>query len=294
MRAARYGAWTLLAAGLLAGMAGDRTTLGVARYRDELILAADLHVHSFPGDGSLAPWDLSREAERRGLDVIALTNHNNMIGWRLAAALPWAADGALIIPGEELTAVGHHMAAIGLTETVDWRQSAASAARAIRDRGGAAIAAHPVGREAKAFDDQAVRELDGYEAAHPLMFGYEEGRSDLRAFERRARALKPSIAAIGSTDFHFFAPLGFCRTFVFAQERSVDAVISAIRHGRTVACDTEGQTYGPADLSAIVAQACRASAGSPPRDSSRLDRAGTIGVWIALVTLVLCRPDEAG
>ncbi len=43
------------------------------------VLAADFHVHSFPGDGVLPPWDLAVEARRRGLDAIALTNHNAML-----------------------------------------------------------------------------------------------------------------------------------------------------------------------------------------------------------------------
>ena len=47
------------------------------------VLSADLHVHSFPGDGALPPWALASEARRRGLDIIALTNHNQMLSWTL-------------------------------------------------------------------------------------------------------------------------------------------------------------------------------------------------------------------
>ena len=34
-----------------------------------VVLAADLHVHSFPGDGTLPPWDLEVEAPDRGMGM---------------------------------------------------------------------------------------------------------------------------------------------------------------------------------------------------------------------------------
>ena len=257
------------------------------RHGDDVVLAADFHVHGFPGDGSLPPWDLSREAARRGLDAIALTNHNNHVAWRLARALPWTAGGALVIQGEELTAVGYHMASVGADSTVDWRQPASASAGLIQQRGGVAIAAHPAGKGMKGFDAAAIAAIDGYEAAHPLMFVFDEGRRDLREFERRARAVKPGIAAIGSSDFHYFAPIGFCRTFVFARERSAPAVLDAIKRGRTVACDGAGEVYGPVELASVVQGACRAAAGSPARDASAAGRFGAALLWVGLLALIL-------
>ena len=284
---ARVAAWGLVLAGLVAGSFRQVASPQALRHGDDLVLAADFHVHGFPGDGSLLPWDLSREAARRGLDAIALTNHNNQLSWRLVRAFPAFADGALLIQGEELTSVGYHMASVGADGTVDWRQPAAAAVRAIRQRGGVAIAAHPVGQEAKGFDAAALAELDGYEAAHPLMFALEKDRRELRAFELRALAAKPGIAAIGSTDFHSFAPLGFCRTFVFARERTATAIVEAIRRGRSVACDAEGEVYGPADLTPVVVAACRAAAGSPARDASSVSGFSAPLLWAGLLALVL-------
>src|SRR4029077_8709224 len=92
------------------------------------VLAGDFHVHSFPGDGLLAPWDLAVEAQRRHLDVIGLTNHNSMLSWRVAQAVPWHPPGAMLMRGVEVTAVGYHLAAIGVDAPVNWRQGVASAA----------------------------------------------------------------------------------------------------------------------------------------------------------------------
>ena len=226
-------AWGVVVAGVLLGRQGDAPRPAPLRHGDAVVLAVDFHVHSFPGDGSVAPWDLAVEARRRGLDAIALTNHNHRLQWMVTQALPFHPDGALLIPGEELTSVGYHMAVAGTERNVAWRQSAADAAARIHDEGGIAIAAHPAGEGTTGFDDRAIDLVDGVEAAHPLIYDFEDGRRDLSRFYARAKARRPTIAAIGSTDFHFFAPVGFCRKFVFARRTILSAILDAVRRGAT-------------------------------------------------------------
>ena len=289
---ARTTAWLLLAAGLaLAASVPEPPPVARPAHGSFVVLAGDFHVHSFPGDGSLPPWEIAREARRRGLDVVALTNHNTMLSSRLAGMFRSASGGALLIPGQELTAAGYHMGAIGVPATIAWRQSAASAAAEIRARGGVAIAFHPASRHAMSFDP-ALDVLDGIEAAHPLIHVFEEGRRDVEAFYRRATARRPSIAAIGSTDFHHFAPLGLARTYLFARDASQDAVLDAIRRGATVACDGVGETYGPAELVAVVAADCRRAATAPPAGSGAADTIATLCTWLGALALVLAGSFE--
>jgi predicted metal-dependent phosphoesterase TrpH len=64
--------------------------------------SADLHTHSNASDGQLAPADLLEQAARRGLSILALTDHDTTLG------LPEAADaastlGIRFIPGIELS-----------------------------------------------------------------------------------------------------------------------------------------------------------------------------------------------
>ncbi|GAA0911323.1 PHP domain-containing protein [Virgisporangium ochraceum] len=61
----------------------------------------DLHTHSSVSDGTLTPAELVRAAADAGLDVVALTDHDNTAGWAPAAeALP---PGLTLVRGAELS-----------------------------------------------------------------------------------------------------------------------------------------------------------------------------------------------
>jgi predicted metal-dependent phosphoesterase TrpH len=67
-------------------------------------MRADLHVHSTASDGSLTPAELVRLALARGLDVLAISDHDSVEG--IASALEAAAGtGLVLIPAVELSAV---------------------------------------------------------------------------------------------------------------------------------------------------------------------------------------------
>ena len=210
------------------------------------VLTADLHVHAFPGDGVLAAWELRKEAARRGLDVIAITNHNQSV----AASLPAGGGGALplVIPGQEITTPRFHLIAVGIRGTVDWRLPLQNAIAAVHTEGGAAIAAHPVPLSWRVpEDDAALAALDGAEAVVEADERFSRRRRELREFYERTRQGNADLAPIGSSDFHTSAPLGACRTYLFVRDVSERGVVEAIRSGRTVAADNgRGMVGDPA------------------------------------------------
>lgn len=274
---------------LFIGAAGDRGLPHMPPMRGGyIVLAGDFHVHSFPGDGGLAPWDIAHEARRRRLDVFALTNHNRTWSWRLARALGWTADtaGVLMLPGDEVTSVGFHIAAVGIDRPVDWRGSIEDVAARIHAAGGVAIGAHPVGEQRKTYDAAAFRALDGIEAAHPGLFETERLHLEFIEQYRAAVAAHPAIAAIGSTDFHTWAPLGFCRTYLFVRAATASGVLDAIRSGRTVACDARGDVHGPEALASLLVDQCRGDALAPPLGDVFLSRLGAAAAWLSLLALV--------
>jgi hypothetical protein len=277
----------LVSAGMLAATASEPAPPVHARALSDgpgvLILAVDLHVHTAPGDGALLPWDLAREARRRGLDAIAITDHNQMIGVRATSPLS-TPFGVLLIPGEEITTPHAHVAAVGLDHAVDWRGSIPAIAAAVHAQGGVAIAAHPVGDQRASWTDDDFRAVDGVEVAQPAMFTRSTYRRDLRSAYDQARRAHPNIAAIGSSDYHTAEPIGFCRTYVFVREATAAGVIDAIRGGRTVACDADGVVTGPPSLAAAVAGRCQVDSAAGQRTPT-LPRLATAIAWIGLVAL---------
>jgi hypothetical protein len=255
----------------------------VRTWGNERILAVDLHVHPFPGDGALLPWDLAREAHRRALDAIAITAHNQMIGINGTGAGP-TPFGVLLLPGEEVTMPDVHIAAIGLTRPIGWRGTVDEIAAAIHAQGGVAIAAHPAEAERQAWMDAGFRAMDGVEVAHPTMYASPRDRADLRSAYAQARRDHPGIAAIGSSDDHTAEPIGLCRTYVFVDAVTTTGILDAIRRGRTVACDGGGVAIGPAPLRAAAADACRADAAAGEHTPG-WPRLATGLAWLGLVGL---------
>jgi predicted metal-dependent phosphoesterase TrpH len=278
----------LVVAGALAGsLAGAGVARRApARHGEFFVLAGDFHVHGFPGDGALPAWALRDEARRRGLDVIALTNHNQRLAGRMGRIISGDAATPLVLRAEEVTAAHYHIAAVGIERLIPGPLPAAEAIAAIHTQGGVAIAAHPSALFWRGFDAAAKASLDGAELAHPMIIGDPQARAELVQFMQSARTVNPHLAPIGSTDFHFRQPVGLCRTYLFAREYSEAGVIEAIRAGRTVAFDPDGGTYGDPDLTAIV-ESVRAPAEPPARKRMLLDRLSGLLAMAGLLGLIL-------
>jgi predicted metal-dependent phosphoesterase TrpH len=286
MPRARSASAFVLFIGLVVGTLSDRShARAVVRSGEFQILSADFHVHAFPGDGSLAVWELRREAGRAGLDVFAVTNHNQTLAARLVRSVSRFSEGPLTLVGEEITNPAYHLIAVGIEHTIDHNQPAASAIRDVHAQGGVAIAAHPVRAYWGGFDAEAMASLDGAERAHPAMHARLDRPQQLEAFFARARERNPRIAAIGSSDFHASPALGLCRTYVLARERSQAGVLDAIRNGRTVAADGRGVLHGDATWVRLV------EAAAPPgrsNENSALRRLAITCAWAGLLGLILC------
>ncbi len=65
-------------------------------------LNADLHCHSTASDGTLSPVEVVRRAHANGVDLLALTDHDELLG--IADAAAEAADiGLRFVPGVEIS-----------------------------------------------------------------------------------------------------------------------------------------------------------------------------------------------
>jgi hypothetical protein len=254
------------------------------------ILVADLHIHPYPGDGSLPVWELQREAARRGIDVLAITGHNNLAGLEIGRLVPLDPEGPIVLRGQEITTPAFHLLAVGIERLVDWRLSARDAIAAIHAQGGVAIAAHPLPASWRDRDREALRTLDGAEVAHRSRLEESPSRISVERFFSRVKSVNPDVAPIGSTDFHMTAPLGLCRTYLLAGERSAAGALDAIRRGRTVAGDPNGRLYGRPEDVAVVERYLAGAA--PVADVSPVEKLAALGALLSLAALTLSRPRK--
>lgn len=280
MSRARAVSVAIALAGLIAGSAFDTIRVSQPpRAGGYYVLSADFHVHAFPGDGALPAWELAREASRRGLHAIVVSNHNQTLATKFGGEVLQGPRLPLIIPSQEITTPRFHLVAAGISRTIDWTGSELEIVEAVHRQGGVVIAAHPVGRYWKA-DDAMLAALDGAEVAHPLTSMLDTGRDELTAFYTRARGANPTLAPIGSSDFHMVAPIGSNRTYVLAESVSAQGVLDAIRAGRTVARDHDGVLYGSPEHTLLI-DAVAAGPDVPP-----VRRRSTLAALMVLMGLL--------
>ena len=120
----------------------------------------DLHNHTrWSFDCSMDPAKVVRVAKARGLDAIAITDHNEIGGAREAEL---AANGdILVIVGEEIDTTAGDLLGLFLKEKIEI-DDPLEAVAAIHDQGGIAILPHPFSKSPM-IDDRLARALDGCE-----------------------------------------------------------------------------------------------------------------------------------
>jgi predicted metal-dependent phosphoesterase TrpH len=110
---------------------------------EELMGLADLHMHTiYSYDGTATVSDVLRRAHKVGLNVIAITDHDEIKGALLAVELA-SHHGVEVIPGIEITTAEGDLLALFVTEIVPAGLSLVDTVLKVRELGGVCIAPHP-------------------------------------------------------------------------------------------------------------------------------------------------------
>lgn len=101
----------------------------------------DLHIHTvYSFDGSIDPPGLREACRRRGLDGVAITDHDSVCGGlSFAAELP----ELLVIPGSEIRSAEGEIIGLFLEEDVPPGLSAPETMARIHEQGGLVVIPHP-------------------------------------------------------------------------------------------------------------------------------------------------------
>src|SRR5688572_3494406 len=106
---------------------------------------ADLQLHSDLGDGLASPEAILDAAERVGLDVIALTDHDDIRGAFLLRDIAARRSSPVeIVPGVEVTTRNGHLLALWVEDEIPMFDPLAATVSLIHRAGGIAIVPHPL------------------------------------------------------------------------------------------------------------------------------------------------------
>ncbi|MHA1839216.1 MAG: PHP domain-containing protein [Candidatus Ranarchaeia archaeon] len=113
---------------------------------EEKCWKVDFHVHTCAShDGVGTPKEMVDAAIRKGLDAIAITDHDTIKG--LPKAIEYARrlteSQLLVIPGIEVSTENGHILGIGISEPIQSHLSPELTIKKIHSLGGLAIPAHP-------------------------------------------------------------------------------------------------------------------------------------------------------
>ncbi len=184
----------------------------------------DLHIHSnHSSDSSLTVDEILQQAVKKGLDGIAICDHNtvegSLIGIRRARELNLP---LIVLPGMEVSTTEGHLLVLGIRENIPQNLTYLETISIARQKGGVIIAAHPFKSGGIGY---GARDADAVETFNSrCIFG-----ENTKAREMAQENGKPGV---GGSDSHLLSTIGIAYTDIEAEpdERSI---LSAIREGRT-------------------------------------------------------------
>lgn len=116
-----------------------------------------MHLHSTHSDGTGTVEEIARDGERAGVDVVLLTDHDNLDAIRLGQE-GWYGRTLLLAGHEVSPPTRNHLLAFGTDEEIDWRGlTPRQIVEAVREAGAFGIAAHPFSQASDRF--RRVRSL---------------------------------------------------------------------------------------------------------------------------------------
>lgn len=189
------------------------------------MLRLDLHVHtSHSIDGSCSVEEVVAAAKAKGLDGVAITDHNSIAGH--PEVEKFSKGGFLVIPGVEVTSADGHIVGLGVSKLIPRDLSANETVERIREQGGIAIAAHPFAlgrrpglvRKAK-FDAIEVLNSRAFLLSNPLA----------RRFAERNK-----IPMVAGSDAHHRDEIGLAYTTVNCEPK-IESILEHIKTGRSSA-----------------------------------------------------------
>lgn len=190
----------------------------------------ELHSHSWYSKGGIlkeenivSPVEMVKEARRKGLNGIAITDHDSLESWDSLKRLKF--DDFIIIPGEEISTRQGHLIALGIAEVIKPGQDVLETIDKIHQQGGIAIAPHPfdIGKKGIRNFSRFADSIEVFNAMNLDKF------ANLRALKYARKFKKPMVAG---SDAHLKEWIGRGSVEINS-DYNLDSVLKEIKKGST-------------------------------------------------------------
>ena len=191
-------------------------------------MKVDLHLHDnkHSTDSHISIEEIVREAKRKGLDGIALTNHENPDVVKEIDELVEKYD-FVIFPGVEYLTKDGDIVAFGIDKLPEEQMSAQEFIEYVDKFGGTCTAAHPYRTNNRGLEDKlyTVKGLTAIE-------GYNGSTSDYHNGLAVKAGNELGIQVIGSSDAHVVEKVGVYATLLPYKVKNVKELIEALKTNR--------------------------------------------------------------
>ena len=195
------------------------------------MLKMDTHIHSeYSPDSKSKLKDIFNVAKNRGLDIIAISDHNTVEGSKEAIRLT-KNDDLFVVPSIEISSLEGHILGFGCEENIKRDLPAVETIDLIHDQGGLAIIPHPYcfyrhGLLCKA--DYKDLKIDAIETKNArFIVGYCNNKA-------KKLSKKENLPGLGASDAHYYKFVGDCYSKIDC-EKDIDSVFKAIKKSKVEA-----------------------------------------------------------
>ncbi|MDD1766511.1 MAG: PHP domain-containing protein [Candidatus Methanomethyliaceae archaeon] len=199
-------------------------------------LKLDLHVHTNASeDGVSTVYDVIRSSKKKGLDGIAITDHDIPLTEERAAKMSQDND-ILLIPGVEVSTDAGHLIILNPRQNFPVDSPFLETVKSALSEGSILIIPHPTDPLSHGIGEKAIRSTLSFSLPLEVM-----NASTLNRYNKSARKLAKLLAlpVVGGSDAHIETAVGDAYTVVETQTRSVEAILKGIKNGKTSAYGTE-------------------------------------------------------
>lgn len=187
----------------------------------------DLHTHTcYSYDSITTPREVVYYAKKRGLDGVAVTDHDTTLG-----ALRLAEEkNLLVIPGVEVTSKHGHVLALNVTRPIAPKQNLTETVEKIHQLGGIAVIAHPavVLKTGLGHKIPSALRIDCIEVINATAFPFF-----ISTYLSRRLANRLRLPQTAGSDAHNPQEIGSAYTTVDA-DTNLDDIIEAVKKGKIV------------------------------------------------------------